>query len=457
MVARNLERGLGFLRPQLDTAPFPNDFLVEPPVYQAATVGLRRATGCRLEAAGRIISALAMGLAAWGLFGLIRRRDGEAVALAAVAAFSLLPVTLRYGRAFQPDALMLGGVLAGANCWDLARDRVGRWKNWMIAGWLLLALGLACKVIAAFVLIPIGLAVLRPRRLANLLLLGTTLLPAISWYLWTYYLVESETGSKASADNHAIWLAALGFSGLARRETLLYIWRFLLIRAFTPLGLILAVWGLFRRGSRDPVVLDIWRVWGLSALLTMALLAEKLHHEYYWLCLAPVVAAGLGRALVGLAGIHRVLALAAALAFLVMSAYLTRSTWQTPSEWNEIETAGRRIQVVVPADDWLVAPEPLLFQADRRGCRLEFTARAAGRAAAEWMDVGPATIHGPLDLIEFYRLRGARYVADVGPRPGDDRRIALHEAIRRRYKVLVDRASVLIAELNPSEYPGHVQ
>ena len=32
MSARNLERGSGFLRPQLDTAPFPNYFLVEPPL-----------------------------------------------------------------------------------------------------------------------------------------------------------------------------------------------------------------------------------------------------------------------------------------------------------------------------------------------------------------------------------------------------------------------------------------
>src|SRR3954465_4638544 len=70
MVARNLERGSGLLRPQLDTAPFPNNFVVEPPVYQALAVGLRQVTGCKLEAAGRYVSAAALGLAAWGFFGL---------------------------------------------------------------------------------------------------------------------------------------------------------------------------------------------------------------------------------------------------------------------------------------------------------------------------------------------------------------------------------------------------
>ena len=41
MVARNLERGSGLLHPRLDTGPFPNYFLVEPPVYEWAVVALR--------------------------------------------------------------------------------------------------------------------------------------------------------------------------------------------------------------------------------------------------------------------------------------------------------------------------------------------------------------------------------------------------------------------------------
>jgi hypothetical protein len=191
--------------------------------------------------------------------------------------------------------------------------------------------------------------------------------------------------------------------------------------------------------------------------VTLALLAEKLHHEYYWLILAPVVAAGLGRALLGLAVRDRRLAAAAAVGLLVMSAILARSTWQTPPEWKDLESAAKCVQEVVPGDLWLVAPEPLLFQADRRGCRLEFTSQASRRAAAEWGEAEPLEVRGPLELIEFYRRQGARYVADVGAGAGDDRRIALHESIRRSYKVLVDRASILIAELNPPESHGHAE
>src|SRR3954452_24414470 len=93
MVARNLERGSGFLRPELDTGPFPNYFLVEPPIDALGVVALRRLTGLPLEPSGRLLSALATVLGAWGLSGLARRREGSAVALLAVAAFAAFPIT----------------------------------------------------------------------------------------------------------------------------------------------------------------------------------------------------------------------------------------------------------------------------------------------------------------------------------------------------------------------------
>lgn len=454
MVARNLDRGWGFPRPLLDTAPFPNFFLVEPPLYELAVVALRRIAGWRLEACGRIVSTCATALGGWGLFGLIRRREGERVALAAVIAFSLFPVTIRYGRAFQPDALMLGAVLAGLNCWDRAEDGRGRW--WLVAGWLFLVWGFAAKVTAALVLIPLSVAIMRRRTTAELLFAVTALGPVLLWYAWANHLIESSGGSRASAENRAIWMTLLGISALGNPQTLSHLWRFLAIRAFTPPGLALGIWGLCQR-QRSQEPLDLWRVWGLTAAVTMALLAGKLHHEYYWLILAPPVAAGIGRGWTMLAEWRRGLAWGIGLVFLCSSALLSRSTWQTPPEWEQLETAARLVQDVVPTGAWLVASEPLLYQADRRGCRLELTQRAAARAAAEWPQTGEGRIEGPLDLIDFYRTKGARFVADVVPDPGDEHRKALHEAIRRRYKVRVDCASVLIAELSPCEISRHGQ
>jgi 4-amino-4-deoxy-L-arabinose transferase-like glycosyltransferase len=447
MVARNLERGTGFLRPTLDTAPAPNYFVVEPPVYQAAVCGVRRLTGWPPGACGRAVSALATALGALGLFRLIVRREGPRTAFAAILAFAMLPVTLRYGRAFQPDALMLGMVLLGVDCWD--RSARGQSRLWLIPGVLCLAAGLAAKVTSAFVLVPIWLVVLRRERLAARLLAASSLLPALLWYAWAARLLASGDGSAASAENRSIWLSAVGLSALASAGTLGHIGRFFLVRAFTPLGLVLAGWGLLSTRSDDRP--DLWRTWAAAALAMLALMAAKLHHEYYWLALAPAVAAGLGRAWTLLSARHAAAAWACAAAFAAMSVTLSQSTFRTPAEWRDLEEAAARVRQVVPAGAWVVAPEPLLYQADHRGCRLEFTLAAARRAAAEWRAAQPPSIEGPMDLIEFYRSRGAGYLADVGAGPGDARRMDLHQAIRGRYKVLVDSTSVLIAALNPSE------
>jgi 4-amino-4-deoxy-L-arabinose transferase-like glycosyltransferase len=111
MVARNLDRGTGFLQPRLDVGPSPNLFLVEPPVYQTIVVGLRRVSGLPLEASGRIVSAFGIVLGGLGLYRIVARRSGARVALLTVALFGLWPITIRYGRAFQPDALMRGSVV----------------------------------------------------------------------------------------------------------------------------------------------------------------------------------------------------------------------------------------------------------------------------------------------------------------------------------------------------------
>ena len=91
MVARNLERGSGFFHPALDVAPFPNLFLVEPPIYAGVAGLVRHVSGLELGAAGRLTSALGIVLAAWGLYGLVVRREDANVALVADDRVCLLP------------------------------------------------------------------------------------------------------------------------------------------------------------------------------------------------------------------------------------------------------------------------------------------------------------------------------------------------------------------------------
>jgi hypothetical protein len=169
--------------------------------------------------------------------------------------------------------------------------------------------------------------------------------------------------------------------------------------------------------------------------------------------MAPVVAVGIGRSLDRLAVKHGAVAIAVALALLLLCGFQVRSTWCMPPEWSHLETAARTVSRNVPRDAWVVAPEALLFQADRRGCRMEWTTPAARRAAGEWQ--AKPEVDGPLDLVEYYRRRGARFFADLGCCDDDTQRKGLHDSVRRRYKVIVDCPEVIIADLVDSEMHWH--
>lgn len=439
MVARNLERGSGPLHPRLDTAPGPNYFLVEPPLYQLGVVAIRRTTGLPLEPAGRLLSAMATVAAAWGIFAMTARRAGRRAGLLAAGAFAAFPLTIRYGRAFQPDAAMLGAIVAGLACWDRRRHGMG---------WILLAIGLAMKILVAPLVMGLALAMPRGRRRPMLVATATAVLPAMLWYAWAAHLVATGAGSRASVDNGAIWMGLLAPSSWLRAESWRLAARFAAVRSFTPIGAALAVAGLIvaRRGA------GFWRAWGLMASMMLLLMISKIHHEYYFLIVAPAAAVGIGLALDRMWRVRggRVVVPVAAAGMLAMAGWQSRATWRTPPEWLGLSEAARAVGAATRPGAWVVAPEALLFAADRRGCRLEWTESAARRAAGEWGDAGAvAGVRGPIDLVDFYRSRGARYFADLGDRRDDPRRLALHEAVRRRYKVIIDRPEVLIADLEP--------
>ncbi len=458
MVARNLGRGSGFLRPQLDTGPPPNLFLVEPPIYALLAVGLRRVSGLPLEQAGRLVSALATALAAWGLFGLARRREGPTTAIFAVVAFAALPVTIRYGRAFQPDAAMLGLTLAGLRLVD---DGAGSRRGdgaLRACGCALVATGLAVKITAIYVLVPLWMLLgPSPTRRVRAGTLAVAVAPALMWYAYAVIMIASGVGSRASADNGASWLRALGPLALLDRGVLLAAARGLLVRSFTPVGVVLALYGLRPGAAAD----GFWRLWGLAALVVLLCLGAKLHHDYYWLALAPVVSVGVACGTIELARSSRLKRAVAALAFatfLMLGAAQSRSTFVVPASWSGLRAAAESVRAHVPVEDWVVAPEALLFAADRRGCRLEVDSAASSRAAGEWRGVtllerstiiDIADVRTPLALVAFYRERGARFFADLtGDDAHDAARLGLHEAIRRRYKVLVDGPAALIADLD---------
>jgi len=486
MVARNLDRGSGFLHPTLDTAPFPNRFLVEPPIYAQLVVWIRSgigfvwrivgksSVGFVWEIPGRLTSATLITLGAWSFHGLVRRREGPTVAFLALASFGIFPVTLRYGRAFQPDAAMLGFVLLGMRGWDEYQAE-GK-HRWAWLGGFALAVGLALKITSAWVLIPYSLFVTRLPVKLRLAIGIAALLPAITWYLYAWgeiRLGSSEMrGSLASTDNAAIWIRALSPETWLRFATWEAIARNLVFRSFTPIGfaLGLAGWILVRPDGTD----RLWLGWGIGCGLAILGLASKWHHGYYWMVVAPPAALGVAHSLIFVGKQRfggRFVALGLGLFLLITCGYQSRLTWRTSAEWRSIRESSARIAAVVPPGSLLIAPEAVLFYADRPGFRLEFGPEAARRASGEFGDPIPVhqvTFH-PLALVNFYATRAdagnpaarfrsptsqkrrelpPRFVADVGSVIGDARRTAWRAALRCRLltRILIDERDLILAE-----------
>lgn len=473
-VARNLGRGSGFFRPQLDTGPFPNLFLVEPPIYAGSVSLLQGLTGLPLGACGRLVSSFGMSLTCWAAMGLILRREGWDRVAAAPLLLAFLPVVQRYGRAFQPDALSIGLVLCGIRAWD-AHERVG--GTWRLAlAWGLTALGLATRVLSAYMLLPLIVDVFRPPRGRKVVLAVSTLAPAACWYAYAAWTIRSMGGSRASADNASFWLGAISASAWGRASTYRILAETVGWRAFGPGAALLALVGL----AGQPPGARFWRVWAVAAIASLVLVGGKLHHEYYFLALAPPVAVGIlhfpyvvdrvGRrredgeprarigprcvvgnelSLPGFAGLCGLLLLVPGMIYSIGVAEKTRTT---PPAWAAWPRAVEAIRAHVPPGRLVVAPEALLYLADRKGCRLEWEPKARLRAAGEWgATIGP---EDPLALLELYREQGASHVVDLWPVGAEPDRRALHDAIRRRYNVRVDRSGVLLAELDAPRNSG---
>lgn len=459
MVARNLERGAGFLYPRLDTGPFPNWFLVEPPVYQALVIAVRRTTGLGLEAAGRVTSAAGFALGCVGLWALVWRRLGAPWAAWVVAVYALLPVCVRYGRAFQPDAVAVGLALAGLALWDQWRVE----RRWWVGGlgWLAVAAGVSVKVLGAFVLAPLGVLLWsrsRERsRLRLIALLASHLVLALCWYAHAWGLLRE--GSGASRENAQIWLSVLVPTALSRWETWRAIGSIHVVRAFTPVAVALAavgvVWG---RAWLD----RFWLTWGGSALAMLLLVGAKLHHEYYALWLAPFVSVA---AVVGcrrlVATIERrwrwVAVSSVAVVYAALALRLSWSTWRAPGEWRGLGGLSA-VRSTIPVDALVVAREAVLYTIDRRGMRLESTDGAIVRALGEWGVRVPIEEATPETLLSWYDRLGATHWVDVGdPEQGRLTTCAAAAARRLARKTLIDEPGVLVVELGEASDVEHTE
>lgn len=293
MMARNIARGESILYPQIDIGPFPSYYMLEFPGYAALAGFVADITGLPLDIVGRSLSAFCLALACLFLMDLVRRREGLRVACLAAVAMALMPVTIRYGRAFQPDSMMLCSLIAAVWC----ADRWAQGGKWfmLIAASVLTGYALLLKVISAYVLVPLfylvwercGWRFWRSPLVLTALMIAA--LPSLWWYFHAY-----EVASGLATVSTPFWKLHKWFAPdrLVQESTYRQLAFFIGLRVLTPVGLILAAVGLAVRSPNR-----LFHIWSLGLITYIPILARKLDHEHYYFAIVPVAAVFIARAL----------------------------------------------------------------------------------------------------------------------------------------------------------------
>ncbi len=234
---------------------------------------------------GRLLSVIATLIAIAALHDLVRRRGDPQLALAAAFLFSVTPLLLFYGRAFQPDAAMLACMLAAACAYERHLDRP-HWARWTLT-LTLCALGAAFKYYGLMVLLPLTIATVQRRgwRLRSLVGVGGLAVLACSPVVLWVGVVFARMRNPAQTQPYFIFqmpellVDSEFYSRLADR---------FLYKDCGPVLAVLIVLGavavIRRRGYPAPPLLG----WTAMGILFYFLLGPMLrYHNYYELMMMP--------------------------------------------------------------------------------------------------------------------------------------------------------------------------
>jgi hypothetical protein len=454
MMAGNIARGGSLLRPEIDIGPFPAYYMLEFPGYPAMVAAAGKLTGWQLDATGRCISALAIAVACLAIFGIVRRSDGAATALVAAVVLALMPVTIRYGRAFQPDALMLALLVVGV--WAADRWSADGSRGWLVAAAVSTSMALLLKVIAAYVLVPLAYLAWRRHgrsvwRQWDLWLVALAIIvPSAAWYWHACHVAtDAATVSTPFWQLHK-WIAPARFLDPATYRQLAY---YIGLRGLTPIGAALLVVGVMirvRSRSRDERPAPSWapflaHIWLASLLAYLPILVRKLDHEHYYLALAPIAALFIARALVMLGRSclasqfyvnGRVAAAVVAAGLAASTVLASASTYRTPREWRHVVSAAAAVRQRTPPDALVAGHSAVLFYAGRRGFTFAYGPDEIEYLFGTWR--ANATDFSPDALLEFYRRQGATYFVELLGTNRERENQVFFRNVRSRYPIVYE-------------------
>jgi len=261
----------------------PLNLVEEMPLYPGIV-----AVGYRLfgehEFFGRLLSVLATLVAIWALYDLVRSELGTQVALLCAFFFSMTPLLIFYGRAFQPDVCMLAAMLLSACAYAryLRRPRWTLYLLTLVAG----ALAAMFKYFGLMVLVPLAFMTFRQygwRRAGVVTLAGLAFGMCLPVAIW---MANNFLNHHNPAQEGAYFIFQMPRLLLQKTLYFRFFDRFLFKECGPVLALLIAtgIWAVkkFRVQSASLVG---WTVTGLGYFILIG--PKSATHHYYDLMLLP--------------------------------------------------------------------------------------------------------------------------------------------------------------------------
>lgn len=402
MIARNLYRGRATLtRPAVDDMGKPGYFVKEIPLLPALAALAYGAAGGVDERIGRMLSVAGWLAGIPLLFAALRRALPRDAIVVAAAWWVFAPLGFVYARAFMTDATMVTASLAAFVALLRFREQPSGTRAATSAALVGLALLLKPHAVfwigpAAGVLLLAGTADAPERPATRRLAVVATALAlgfaaAAAWYLHAaavhrQYPAPGATGLKG-------WFVA---AALVQPAFYVELLRQIVLMAFTPLGLAVAIAGIVLERRPLRLVELALLAWGGGVVAQCFVFDTRLFDEaargteYYQLAMVPVAALLIGRGATALAqrasAASARLAIASILLLLIGGAAIQiRAALALPDRYSRIladcELVGRK---TTARDELFVLADrggTILYYCDRRGTTF-VPARAVSRVFA---------------------------------------------------------------------------
>lgn len=255
----------------------------EPPVLETVVaLGYLLAGGEQLWIP-RLIVSLIWVLGGWGLYLLLKRLLNWQAALVAVAYYLFLPFAVYASRSFQPDPAMT--VLVIFTAYAALRWHEGNSWKWAITTALLAVLAVMAKVVAAYLIAGLMIALVLHRGLKTSLrqpqvwvMAGLmALLPGLYYFL---------SIGESSSNYFQNWMLALMPIVLKKSFYLGWLRRLYNFQRFVLLAAVVG-WLGFSKGVGRWMLTGLWAGY---LLYGFTLPHQTMTHSYYHIQLTPIVA-----------------------------------------------------------------------------------------------------------------------------------------------------------------------